>query len=159
MRLRPRDHQSFMDRLFGADGDTAWFYHTASGDPIVCEGMDTLVLSQGHQPVTGLEESLRALDLEMHLVGDCLSPRSAEEAIHEGLMVARAVEFSGPVVAQVHLQVLPGVGAVHGQSDMASFLRQLFDKTHVDPVAAPVGNDHGASGVGLTPQKRRSMKD
>ena len=78
-------------RLFGADGDTAWFHHTASGDPIVCEGMDTLVLSQGHQPVTGLEESLRALDLEMHLVGDCLSPRSAEEAIHEGLMVARAV--------------------------------------------------------------------
>ena len=65
-------------RLFGADGDTAWFYHTAGGDPIVCEGMDTLVLSQGHQPVTDLEDSLRALDLEMHLVGDCLSSRSAD---------------------------------------------------------------------------------
>jgi hypothetical protein len=63
----------------------------ANGDPIVCEGMDTLVLAQGHQPAIALEESLRGRDLEMHLVGDCLSPRTAEEAIYEGLMVARTV--------------------------------------------------------------------
>ncbi len=78
-------------RLFGADGDTAYFHHTASGEPIVCEGMDTLVLAQGHQPATTLEESLRPYDVEIHLVGDCLSPRSAEEAIYEGLTAARKV--------------------------------------------------------------------
>jgi NADPH-dependent 2,4-dienoyl-CoA reductase/sulfur reductase-like enzyme len=78
-------------RLYGADEDTAYFHHMASGDPIVCEGMDTLVLAQGHQPAIALEESLRGRDLEMHLVGDCLSPRTAEEAIYEGLMVARKV--------------------------------------------------------------------
>jgi 2,4-dienoyl-CoA reductase-like NADH-dependent reductase (Old Yellow Enzyme family) len=78
-------------RLYGADEDTAYFHHMASGDPIVCEGMDTLVLAQGHQPAIALEESLRGRDLEIHLVGDCLSPRTAEEAIYEGLMVARKV--------------------------------------------------------------------
>ena len=78
-------------RLYGADGDTAYFYHVAGGDPIVCEGMDTLVLAQGHQPVIALEESLRERDLEIHLVGDCLSPRTAEEAVYEGMMAAREV--------------------------------------------------------------------
>jgi 2,4-dienoyl-CoA reductase-like NADH-dependent reductase (Old Yellow Enzyme family) len=78
-------------RLYGADEDTAYFHHIANGDAIVCEGMDTLVLAQGHQPLTELEESLRDRGLEIHLVGDCLSPRTAEEAVYEGLMVARAV--------------------------------------------------------------------
>jgi 2,4-dienoyl-CoA reductase-like NADH-dependent reductase (Old Yellow Enzyme family) len=78
-------------RLYGADGDTAYFYHMVGGDPIVCEGMDTLVLVQGHQPVIALEQSLRGRDLEIHLVGDCLSPRTAEEAVYEGMMAAREV--------------------------------------------------------------------
>jgi pyruvate/2-oxoglutarate dehydrogenase complex dihydrolipoamide dehydrogenase (E3) component len=78
-------------RLYGADGDTAYFHHMAGGDPIVCEGMDTLVLVQGHQPVIALEQSLRGRDLEIHLVGDCLSPRTAEEAVYEGMMAAREV--------------------------------------------------------------------
>ena len=71
-------------RLYGADGDTAYFHHMANGEPIVCEGMDTLVLAQGHQPAIALEDSLRGSGLEIHLVGDCLSPRTAEEAIYEG---------------------------------------------------------------------------
>ena len=78
-------------RLFGADGDTAYFQHTTSGEPIICENMDTLVIAQGHQPVVTLEQDLAELDVEVHLVGDCLSPRSAEEAVYEGLMVARSV--------------------------------------------------------------------
>ena len=78
-------------RLFRADGNTAYFYHTAGGRPILCEGMDTLVLAQGHQPVTSLENSLLGSNHRIHLVGDCLSPRSAEEAIYEGFMTAREV--------------------------------------------------------------------
>jgi len=78
-------------RLYGADADTAYFYHTAGGSPILCEGMDTLVLAQGHQPVTSLEDSLRGSNHRIQLVGDCLSPRSAEEAIYEGFMTAREV--------------------------------------------------------------------
>jgi NADPH-dependent 2,4-dienoyl-CoA reductase/sulfur reductase-like enzyme len=78
-------------RLFGADGDTVYFYHNASGEPIICEGVDTLVIAQGHKQNTTLEEEIRDLGLETHLIGDCLSPRSAEEAVYEGLIAARKV--------------------------------------------------------------------
>jgi len=78
-------------RLFGTDRNTAYFHHTANGDPIVCEDIDTLVLSQGHQSVTALEDRLKGSGVEIHLVGDCLSPRTAEEAIYEGLMIAREI--------------------------------------------------------------------
>jgi pyruvate/2-oxoglutarate dehydrogenase complex dihydrolipoamide dehydrogenase (E3) component len=78
-------------RLFGADGDTVYFQHTTSGEAIICENMDTLVIVQGHQPVVTLEQELAATNIEIHLVGDCLSPRSAEEAVYEGVMVARSV--------------------------------------------------------------------
>jgi len=78
-------------RLFGADGDTVYFQHTTNGEAIVCENMDTLVIVQGHQSVITLEQDLAAMDIEVHLVGDCLSPRSAEEAVYEGVMVARSV--------------------------------------------------------------------
>jgi hypothetical protein len=78
-------------RLFGADGDTAYFQHTTSGEAIVCEDMDTLVIAQGHQSVVTLEQELAGTDVEIHLAGDCLSPRSAEEAVYEGLMVARNI--------------------------------------------------------------------
>ncbi|MDH3763363.1 MAG: FAD-dependent oxidoreductase [Gammaproteobacteria bacterium] len=78
-------------RLYGADGDTVYFLHNTSGEAIVCENMDTLVIAQGHQPETSLELMLADADVEIHLAGDCLSPRSAEEAVYEGLMVARQV--------------------------------------------------------------------
>ncbi|MCP4874313.1 MAG: FAD-dependent oxidoreductase, partial [Gammaproteobacteria bacterium] len=78
-------------RFFGADGDTAYFQHTTSGEPIICENMDTLVIAQGHRPDTALEQTLTGIDIEVHLAGDCLSPRSAEEAVYEGLMAARNI--------------------------------------------------------------------
>ena len=52
-----------------------------------CEGDE--VMAQGHQPVTIFEEELADCSADIHLIGDCLSPRSAEEAIYEGLMTAR----------------------------------------------------------------------
>jgi 2,4-dienoyl-CoA reductase-like NADH-dependent reductase (Old Yellow Enzyme family) len=76
-------------RFFGADEDTAYFQHTTSGEPIICENMDTLVIAQGHQSDTTLEQELAAIEIEIHLAGDCLSPRSAEEAVYEGMLAAR----------------------------------------------------------------------
>ena len=78
-------------RFFGADGDTAYFQHTTSDEPILCENMDTLIIAQGHRPDTALEQELAQTDVVVHLAGDCLSPRSAEEAVYEGLMAARKV--------------------------------------------------------------------
>ena len=78
-------------RLHGADGDTVYFHHNASGEAIICEGVDTLVIAQGHKQNTTLEKEIRDLGIEIHIVGDCLSPRSAEEAVYEGLIAARMV--------------------------------------------------------------------
>lgn len=78
-------------RLFGADGDTVYFLHATSNEPIICEGVDTLVVAQGHQPVTTLEKELTGCDADVHLIGDCLSPRSAEEAIYEAFMTGRTI--------------------------------------------------------------------
>jgi len=74
-------------RLFGADADTAYLQHAMNGDPILCEGMDTLVLAYGHVAADSLYTSLLDEGLEIHAVGDCLSPRTAEEAVLEGLKV------------------------------------------------------------------------
>jgi len=78
-------------RLYGADGDTVYFHHNASGEAIICEGVDTLVIAQGHKQNTTLEDEIRDLGIETHLIGDCLSPRSAEEAVYEGLITARQI--------------------------------------------------------------------
>jgi 2,4-dienoyl-CoA reductase-like NADH-dependent reductase (Old Yellow Enzyme family) len=78
-------------KLFGVDTDTVYMRHTASGEPIVFEAVDTLVLAQGHESRDELSETLAGLAIETHLIGDCLSPRTAEEAVLEGLKVAAAI--------------------------------------------------------------------
>ncbi|WP_162953515.1 hypothetical protein, partial [Pseudomonas aeruginosa] len=52
--------------------------------------VDTLVLCQGHQPVDRLADSLHGL-AEVLRIGDCLAPRTAEEAIYEGLKAAWSI--------------------------------------------------------------------
>ena len=48
-------------RLFGADGETVYLQHTSSGEPIICEGVDTVVLALGHEQEAGLFDSLDGL--------------------------------------------------------------------------------------------------
>ncbi len=78
-------------RLFGADGDSVYFQHTTSGEPVICEGVETLVLCQGHERVAELETELEGCGIEVHMAGDCLAPRTAEEAVLEGLKVGCAL--------------------------------------------------------------------
>jgi NADPH-dependent 2,4-dienoyl-CoA reductase/sulfur reductase-like enzyme len=78
-------------RLFGVDSDAAYMAHIVSGEPIIASEVDTVVLALGHRPNTTLEEQLTPLGVPLHLAGDCLSPRSAEEAVYEGMMVGLAV--------------------------------------------------------------------
>ena len=78
-------------RLFGVDADTVYFQHTVSGEPMLCEDVNTLVLALGNQPVSALEDQLGDFSGALYLAGDCLSPRTAEEAVYEGLKAAMAV--------------------------------------------------------------------
>ncbi|MGU9812011.1 oxidoreductase [Pseudomonas sp. LF052] len=74
-------------RLYGCDDNTVYLQHTASGEPMSLENIDSLVLCQGHQPVDTLGAEL-AGRVPFERIGDCLAPRTAEEAIYEGLKVA-----------------------------------------------------------------------
>jgi len=72
-------------RLFGADSDTVYLQHVVSNEPVLCEEVDTLVLAYGHDAVTTLHDELDGKVEELHAIGDCVSPRTAEEAVLEGL--------------------------------------------------------------------------
>jgi 2,4-dienoyl-CoA reductase-like NADH-dependent reductase (Old Yellow Enzyme family) len=78
-------------RLYGADGDTVYLQHMTSGEAIVCEGVDTLVLALGHEQESSLSEALDGWPGEIHRIGDCVAPRTAEEAVLEGLKAASAL--------------------------------------------------------------------
>lgn len=79
-------------RIVGADGDSAYFQHVLTDEPVIVDDVASLVLAQGHHPVDGLLRELEArTDLEVHGVGDCLAPRTVEEAVLEGLRVGSAL--------------------------------------------------------------------
>jgi 2,4-dienoyl-CoA reductase-like NADH-dependent reductase (Old Yellow Enzyme family) len=78
-------------RLYGVDGDTVYLQHATNSEPIVLEGVDTLVASLGHERVDALADELEGWAGEVHMIGDCLTPRTAEEAVFEGLKVAAEI--------------------------------------------------------------------
>ncbi|MBT8765590.1 oxidoreductase [Metapseudomonas boanensis] len=74
-------------RLYGYDDSTVYTLHSASGEAMLFEEVDTLVLCQGHEPVDDLGTELQGL-VPFKRIGDCMAPRTVEEAIYEGLKVA-----------------------------------------------------------------------
>lgn len=78
-------------RLYGADSTTIYLQHIASGEPVVIEGIDTLVLCSGHTPIAQLADKIEDLGVEVHVIGDAAAPRTAEEAVYEGLKVAAEI--------------------------------------------------------------------
>ena len=96
-----------MLRLMGMDLDTAFFQHTASKEAVILEGTDSLVLALGHEPCDELERELEGSGIEVITVGDCACPRSAEEAVLEGLRAGIQLAQRGSSVQPR----LPSVGA------------------------------------------------
>ncbi len=78
-------------RLFGVDADSVYLMHTITGDAIVCEDVETVILAYGSASNTALEEDLLETEIPIYLAGDCLSPRTAEEAVLEGMRAALAI--------------------------------------------------------------------
>ncbi len=78
-------------RLYGADETSVFMQHVTSGEPIICDDVETLVLATPHKRQAGLWEALHGGDIELHLIGDALAPRTAEEAVLEGLRAGFAV--------------------------------------------------------------------
>lgn len=80
-----------LSRVMGVDDDTVYVQHMASGEPVLVEGVDTFVSSAGHVSRRSLGDELDGLDVEVHVIGDAAAPRTAEEAVLEGLEVGTAV--------------------------------------------------------------------
>ncbi|HUZ83104.1 MAG TPA: FAD-dependent oxidoreductase, partial [Gaiellales bacterium] len=72
-------------RVYGADDDTVYFESAIGAGPIVIDDVAGLVLAQGHESADELAEELAGGTAAVHLIGDCLAPRSVEEAVLEGL--------------------------------------------------------------------------
>lgn len=78
-------------RLYGADDRTAYFIHTPSREAVVMEEVDSIVLNTPNLQEDELLAVLEELAIPYHLAGDVLSPRTAEEAVYEGLLAGLAV--------------------------------------------------------------------
>jgi NADPH-dependent 2,4-dienoyl-CoA reductase/sulfur reductase-like enzyme len=78
-------------RVYGADADTVYLQHTLSGEPVIVEGVGALVLAQGHEPEDALARELEDYPGEVRAIGDCLAPRTVEEAVLEGLVTATEI--------------------------------------------------------------------
>ena len=78
-------------RLFGIDDQHAYFQHTVNSDPMVLDDVDTVVTVSPNQRVECLATELSHTGQEIHLIGDCLSPRTAEEAVLDGLRIGAAI--------------------------------------------------------------------
>ncbi len=56
-----------------------------TGEPVLLEEVDALVLASGHRRGFDLHDALSVVGCLVRAVGDCLSPRTVEEAILEGM--------------------------------------------------------------------------
>jgi len=78
-------------QLYGADDDTAYFINAANGEAMMIEDTETLVLAQGSASEDALLTELEGYAGQVIGIGDCMAPRTAEEAVLDGLKAAWAL--------------------------------------------------------------------
>ena len=87
-------------RPFGYDGTAVFLQHTLTDEAVIVEDAVAMVLAAGHVADASLFDELTARSdlrsaagrpIEVHGIGDCLSPRTVEEAVLEGLKVASVI--------------------------------------------------------------------
>jgi 2,4-dienoyl-CoA reductase-like NADH-dependent reductase (Old Yellow Enzyme family) len=81
-------------RIFGYDGRAAFFEHVLNRAAVVVDDAASLVLAQGHLPAMDLADALAdgpTPPFELASIGDCLAPRTVEEAVLDGLRVGAAL--------------------------------------------------------------------
>ena len=78
-------------RAFGVDDDTVYLQHVLTEEAILLESVQGLVLAYGQEPEDHLLTELLERGVPATGVGDCLAPRSVEEAVLEGLVAASSI--------------------------------------------------------------------
>ena len=79
-------------RIYGVDDDTVYLQHTLTGEPVMHEQAAALVLAHGGESVDELTHELAGSGVAVLSAGDCLAPRTVEEAVLDGLRAGRAVD-------------------------------------------------------------------
>lgn len=74
-----------LTRLYGVDDDTAYLQHVLTEEPVIVEGLAAVVLAAGSESVDDLGDELESAGVRVLRAGDCLAPRTVEEAVLEGL--------------------------------------------------------------------------
>ena len=80
-----------LTRPYGVDDDTVYLQHVLTEEPVLVEGVAGLVLACGASPAGELLETLEGAGLPAIGIGDCLAPRTVEEAVLDGLVAASAI--------------------------------------------------------------------
>jgi hypothetical protein len=78
-------------RLYGSDSNSVYLQHIASGEAVVIDAVDTLVLCTGHSRFANSPTHSRISAAGLRIIGDAAAPRTAEEAVFEGLQAAVAL--------------------------------------------------------------------
>jgi 2,4-dienoyl-CoA reductase-like NADH-dependent reductase (Old Yellow Enzyme family)/thioredoxin reductase len=78
-------------RPYGADDDTVYLQQVLTEEPVLVEGVAGLVLACGSSPAGELLETLESAGVPAVGIGDCLAPRTVEEAVLEGLVAASGI--------------------------------------------------------------------
>jgi hypothetical protein len=78
-------------RPYGVDQDTVYLQHVLTEEPVLVEGVAGLVLACGAAPAGELLETLESAGQPAVGIGDCLAPRTVEEAVLDGLVAASAI--------------------------------------------------------------------
>ena len=78
-------------RLYGYDNGTVYLQHNTSAEALELEGIDTIIACDGQVALDELGDAIEDLGMVLHRIGDCNTPRTAEEAMYEGLKVAAMI--------------------------------------------------------------------
>lgn len=78
-------------RVMGVDEDTVYLQHRLSAQPVMIDDVAAVVFALGPLPADSLVAELESLDCEVTAIGDCVAPRTVEEAVLDGLKAAWAV--------------------------------------------------------------------
>ncbi len=78
-------------RVRGFDDGVVYLGHTLNGDVIEQEGIAALVLSTGQVSHDELSAEIARLGVPVTVIGDAMTPRTAEEAVLEGLRAGVAL--------------------------------------------------------------------
>ena len=78
-------------RPYGIDDDTVYLQHVLTEEPVLVEGVAGLVLACGAPPTGTCSTRSSRRACPAIGIGDCLAPRTVEEAVLEGLVAASGI--------------------------------------------------------------------